>query len=73
MEPRGLDGLGHCRPEKSLTVSSDTDAASTVRPNPNVVINTDNLILRRLRQENFHEFEASLSYTVSFSLAWAKA
>lgn len=73
MEPWGLDGLGHRRPEKSLTVSSDTDAASIVRPKPNVVINTDNLILRRLRQENSHEFEASLSYTVSFSLAWAKA
>lgn len=43
------------------------------RPNPNVVMNTDNLILKRLRQENSHEFEAILSYTVSFSLAWAKA
>lgn len=27
--------------------------------------------LRNLRQKDYHEFEASLHYTVSFKLAWA--
>lgn len=38
-----------------------------------VVTYSHNFMLRRLRQENPHEFETSLSYTISFRLAWSTA